>query len=192
MSGYGGFYRAVVVSTADPQQRGRVKLRIPAVFGTTATGWADPLWESLVPREGSRVWAAFEAGDRDHPLYLGPRAVSFYPATVAAADGASVRVTVPTMFGTETSEWIQPLQDGPHPEVGGTVWLAAQAVGDPTLSPGKGQLVYLNPRVPVPTGGSPDLTLAYAGPFALEWIPQNDHLHDGSSPQAYSPLGHSH
>lgn len=176
-SEYGGFYRATVINVQDPTNRRRVKLRVPAVFGDIVTGWAEPLFDSLIPREGSRVWAAFEAGNKDYPLYLGPRAVSFYPALVTAVAGAQVEVSVPELFGGEKTEWVPPLQDGPNPEIGDTVWLALQEQFSPTVQPGRSQLVYINPRVPVPTGGSPDLALAYTAPFRLEWIARNDHTH---------------
>ena len=189
---YGGFYRAYVVDAKDPQGLRRVRLQIPAVFGDVPTGWAEPLFESLLPREGSRVWAAFEAGHKDLPLYLGPRGVTFHPATVTAVSGPLVKVEVPALFGDEETEWVAPLQNGPYPEVGASLWVTVQEVRDSTVKPGREQLLYVNPKVSVPEGGAPDLTVAYDGPFKLEWIPRNDHLHDGSAPQEYSPIGHGH
>jgi len=189
---YPGFYRAYVMDARDPRNLRRIRLRIPAVFGDVTTGWAEPLFESLLPLEGSRVWAAFEAGNKDYPLYLGPRGVSFHPATVVAADGPLVQATVPAMFGDVTTEWISPLQNGPYPEAGDSVWVTVQEVRSSGTQPGRQQLLYVNPKVSVPEGGEPDLALAYDAPYKLEWIPRNEHLHDSSAPQEYSPIGHGH
>lgn len=65
-----GFYRATVVGVNDPADRGRVRLLIPSLFGTQPTGWAEPMMELRPPAVGAVVWAAFEAGSPDHPLYL--------------------------------------------------------------------------------------------------------------------------
>lgn len=65
-----GFYRASVASTSDPLSRGRVRLIVPSVFGEVPTGWAEPMMNFVAPVVGDAVWACFEAGDPDHPLYL--------------------------------------------------------------------------------------------------------------------------
>jgi hypothetical protein len=40
---YQGIYRGVVVATNDPENLGRVTLRVPQVFGTEVTNWAWPI-----------------------------------------------------------------------------------------------------------------------------------------------------
>lgn len=79
----GGFYRARVVSVSDPRGEGRVRLQVPALFGSAVTGWAEPLFEAETPAVGTRVWAAFEAGDPGLPLFLAPQAT--IPAGTFAA-----------------------------------------------------------------------------------------------------------
>ena len=140
-----GFYRAEVVNANDPDRRRRVRLRIPSVFGNEVTGWAEPMMTVLVPREGSRVWATFEGGDESYPLHLGPRAASMFPATVESVSGASVRVTVPSIFGGEVTEWVEPAISATVPEPSDTVWVVVQADFDLAVRPGRGQLVYFNP-----------------------------------------------
>ncbi|MFE5853216.1 phage baseplate assembly protein V [Streptomyces sp. NPDC056500] len=63
-----GIYSGIVVSTQDPQNRGRVKLRVPQVMGAAITGWAEPvvIGNATV---GDQVFAAFEGGDQSWPIY---------------------------------------------------------------------------------------------------------------------------
>ncbi|MFE4527096.1 hypothetical protein ACFRMO_07845 [Streptomyces anulatus] len=63
-----GTYSAIVVSTQDPQQRGRARLRIPQLMGMAVSGWADPVaLGATLP--GDQVYAAFDGGDRNRPVY---------------------------------------------------------------------------------------------------------------------------
>ena len=39
---YYGKYRGFVADNEDPQQRGRIKVRIPSVLGDATSGWALP------------------------------------------------------------------------------------------------------------------------------------------------------
>jgi len=77
---YYGKYRGFVVSNEDPQQIGRLQLRVPAVLGEQITGWALPClpYGGLsdqgffsVPEAGAQVWVEFEAGDPDMPIWTG-------------------------------------------------------------------------------------------------------------------------
>jgi hypothetical protein len=40
---YHGIYRGVVVATNDPENLGRITLRVPQVFGTEVTNWVYPI-----------------------------------------------------------------------------------------------------------------------------------------------------
>ena len=112
-----GVYRARVVRS-DPGTR-RCRLQVPAVFGQVVTGWAEPMvLDFPVPVPGEVVWVLFEAGDKDHPVFL--------------------------------------------------------------------------PRRSQPLDGEETQILAKTGQYDLEWVERNDHLHDGTSPQPYSPTGHGH
>jgi len=67
----------------DPEQLGRLRLEIPAVLGTGPDAWSD--WASpclpyggnpdcglyLIPEVGASVWAEFEMGDPQSPIWSG-------------------------------------------------------------------------------------------------------------------------
>ena len=78
-----GKYRAFVRDNHDPERLGRCRLEIPAVLGVGQENWSD--WASpcfpyggtencgmfLVPEEGASVWAEFEGGDPQYPIWSG-------------------------------------------------------------------------------------------------------------------------
>ena len=70
-----GLYRGVVASTADPLNKGRLKLTVPQVLGTETTGWAwsrdNSSSRHQVPVVGQGVWVMFEGGDPSHPIWVG-------------------------------------------------------------------------------------------------------------------------
>lgn len=71
-----GVYRGVVYSTADPLNKGRVKLKVPQVMASAVTGWAWPIADvsniqSSVPLVGEGVFVMFEGGDPSFPLWSG-------------------------------------------------------------------------------------------------------------------------
>jgi uncharacterized protein involved in type VI secretion and phage assembly len=76
-----GKYRAIVVDNADPSRLGRLKLRVPSVLGPDAvTGWASPCVPYggaadqgllFVPDRDAGVWAEFEEGDLEFPIWVG-------------------------------------------------------------------------------------------------------------------------
>ena len=76
---YYGKYHAVVIDNYDPEQAGRIRVRVPEIFGDAdAPAWAVPSWpagstpeEHRVPDVGAEVWVEFEAGDPDRPIWDG-------------------------------------------------------------------------------------------------------------------------
>lgn len=74
-----GKYLGTVVERNDPDQLGRLRLRVPSVFGDAITGWAWPASPFagagygflFVPRVDDLVWVEFAEGDRDYPLWTG-------------------------------------------------------------------------------------------------------------------------
>ena len=78
-----GKYRAFVRDNNDPERLGRLKLEIPAVLGFGEENWSDWAWPCfpyggnddvgtfLVPEEGASVWAEFEGGDLQYPIWTG-------------------------------------------------------------------------------------------------------------------------
>jgi hypothetical protein len=79
-----GKYRATVIQNVDPEQRGRLQLMIPDVFGPIPSTWAEacaplagptgpPMGAYLLPPIGAGVWAEFEQGDANYPIWSGCR-----------------------------------------------------------------------------------------------------------------------
>lgn len=78
-----GKYRAFVRDNNDPERLGRVRLEVPAVLGPGKENWSD--WAApcfpfggnddtgmfLVPDEGASVWAEFEGGQPQFPIWTG-------------------------------------------------------------------------------------------------------------------------
>ena len=75
---YLGKYRGTVVDNADPTDRGRLQVRVPAVLGELAV-WAMPcvpyagagVGLHLLPEPDTGVWVEFEAGDPSYPIWVG-------------------------------------------------------------------------------------------------------------------------
>ncbi|MHC2284114.1 uncharacterized protein involved in type VI secretion and phage assembly [Bradyrhizobium diazoefficiens] len=77
---YYGKYRAFVTDNSDPEKRGRVKLTIPSVLGSTASEWALPVTPYggaagigffAIPPVDAQVVAEFMEGDISAPLWTG-------------------------------------------------------------------------------------------------------------------------
>jgi uncharacterized protein involved in type VI secretion and phage assembly len=75
-----GKFRATVVDNQDPQQRGRLRLQIPAVLGDQQSDWALPCAPYggkqgegffMVPDVDAQVWVEFEEGDIHKPIWVG-------------------------------------------------------------------------------------------------------------------------
>lgn len=77
---YYGKYRALVTDNQDPDHRGRLKVKVPALTGETEIGWAMPCFPYgggpdrgfyMVPEVGDGVWVEFEAGYLSYPIWSG-------------------------------------------------------------------------------------------------------------------------
>lgn len=75
-----GKFRGIVVDNADPDKRGRVKVRVPALLGENDTDWALPCFACggladqgwyAVPQVDAQVWVEFEGGDLNYPIWTG-------------------------------------------------------------------------------------------------------------------------
>lgn len=78
-----GKYRGFCRDNNDPERLGRIRMEIPAVLGTGRNSWSD--WASpcfpfggtedvgmfFVPKEGATVWAEFEGGKVQFPIWSG-------------------------------------------------------------------------------------------------------------------------
>lgn len=78
---YYGKYRATVVDNADPEDRGRLRLKVPGVLNDEVlSGWALPCVPYggaedqgffFIPEVDAGVWVEFEAGNLDYPVWVG-------------------------------------------------------------------------------------------------------------------------
>lgn len=76
-----GKYRALVVENADPDNRGRLKLKIPDILGNeVVSAWALPCAPYggaanqgffFIPEVDASVWVEFESGRLDNPIWVG-------------------------------------------------------------------------------------------------------------------------
>lgn len=93
-----GKYRGVVEDRNDPDQLGRLRVRVPSLLGDAITGWAWPVTPYggagtgffFLPQVGDLVWVEFAEGDLDHPLWTGgawarPGGASEIPADAKAS-----------------------------------------------------------------------------------------------------------
>jgi hypothetical protein len=81
---YYSVYAATVIDNRDPEHRGRLRLQIPVVHGSSnsqifAPAMGIPNGNGMglyaIPTIGSRVWAQFENGDPSYPVWsYGPLA----------------------------------------------------------------------------------------------------------------------
>jgi uncharacterized protein involved in type VI secretion and phage assembly len=77
--GFYGKYRGVVSDNRDPNKLGRIKAKVPDVFGEDESGWAMPavpyageqVGLFLVPPVNALVWIEFEHGEPDFPIWTG-------------------------------------------------------------------------------------------------------------------------
>jgi hypothetical protein len=97
-----GKYSGTVVDNRDEQNRGRLQVTVPAVFGSvppSAPGQlpqppdeGPPVWATpclpyghfYIPPIGAKVWAEFEGGHVEHPIWVGV----WYPSGTVPAVAA--------------------------------------------------------------------------------------------------------
>ena len=68
---YFGKYRGIVTDNDDNTKRGRVKVKVPSVYGEDLEVWAMPclpyagnnVGVFMIPEPNAGVWVEFEAGD---------------------------------------------------------------------------------------------------------------------------------
>lgn len=78
-SSFYGKFRGVVTDNRDPQMLGRVRARVPDIYGDEESGWAMPslpyagdgVGLFLIPPVDAAVWIEFEHGDADYPIWSG-------------------------------------------------------------------------------------------------------------------------
>ncbi len=74
-----GKYRGIVTDNQDPLMQGRIKARVPDIFGDRDSGWALPALPYagnqvglfLIPPLNANVWIEFEGGSPEYPIWTG-------------------------------------------------------------------------------------------------------------------------
>lgn len=74
-----GKYRGIVTDNQDPLMQGRIKARVPDIFGDRDSGWALPALPYagnqvglfLIPPLNANVWIEFEGGNPEYPIWTG-------------------------------------------------------------------------------------------------------------------------
>ena len=86
MADFCGKYRAIVQDNKDPENRGRIRVSCPSVFGSSLSGWCEPCFpvgDFYVPDVGKPVWVEFQQNDLKKPVWVG---------TWLEIDGGSTRI----------------------------------------------------------------------------------------------------
>ncbi|MDQ3253702.1 MAG: phage baseplate assembly protein V [Acidobacteriota bacterium] len=104
-----GKFRGTVTDTNDPLMMGRVRARVPDVFGNDESGWAMPCAPFggdqtgffAVPAVGAGVWIEFEHGDPEYPIWAGCwwGSVAEMPPSLLAPPPPSKKVLIRTEGG---------------------------------------------------------------------------------------------
>ncbi len=84
---YYGKYSGEVTDNQDQDKVGKIKVKVPSVFGSDLEVVARPCMPFgffYIPAVGTKVWVEFEAGDPNYPIYVGV----WYPNGSVPADAA--------------------------------------------------------------------------------------------------------
>jgi len=152
---YYGVYRGFVVSVSDPQERGRVQVRVKTVSNTAFNVWVDPHFAGAgtdrgtfwPPEVGDSVAVTFQSGDSRRPEFYhgGWHGSDDMPAEFAYSDGRPERRGFITRAGhglifvdEPDSERVRLLWHKPDP--------SDEALTDPTLTADRtqGQNAFLS------------------------------------------------
>jgi len=71
---YGKYSGEVTQNDQDPDNRGRIMVTVPAIFGDGTEVVARPCLpygHFFIPPVGTKVWVEFEAGDPNYPIWVG-------------------------------------------------------------------------------------------------------------------------
>jgi uncharacterized protein involved in type VI secretion and phage assembly len=132
----------------DGDRMGRVKVKVPTIFGPKAELWARPCLpfaHYFVPAIGTKVWIEFEAGDTRYPLWVG----SWYPVgkipEKAAIDPPDNRV-----IQTPSGHTIELLDKEGEEKIvikhKGNSFLSIDKEGSVIISNQKGSHIFLNSK----------------------------------------------
>ena len=122
MTQYYGKYRGKVMNNNDPEQRGRIQVSVPGVFGDFPLNWAMPSVPYAgmqsgfyaIPPPQANVWVEFEGGDQDKPIWSG----CFWGTGEAPSMGIGTPAAVPHIAMQTTGLTVLLLSDQPGPTGG--------------------------------------------------------------------------
>lgn len=114
---YYSVYRATCMDNEDPEEQGRIRVRVPAVSGSDTIGnWAWPItpWAGrdsgsfVVPDVNDPVYVMFENGKADYPMWMGgwwpkPGGDNFAEGLGAYKNGKPTKRIFKTKAGHELS-----------------------------------------------------------------------------------------
>lgn len=116
-----GKYRGQVKDNDDPLHLGRVKVKVPDIFGDDLTGWALPCFPFagpgkglfMVPPSDAWVWVEFEYGDPQKPIWTG----CFFPDDPVALAPTLAQLLPLTGIDKDklvlkTAEWLVTVESG--------------------------------------------------------------------------------
>ncbi len=125
-----GKYRGTVTDNLDPLMQGRIRVKVPSVFGDQETGWALPsspyagngVGFFFIPPNGSNIWVEFEEGNPDYPIWAGcfwgigeaPKMPAIPDTKVIKTDSATITLNdLPGLGGItiETSNGLKIVMD---------------------------------------------------------------------------------
>jgi hypothetical protein len=69
---YYGVYRGFVVDNNDPDNLGRVTLKVPTIWGLKSYdywAWSRGQYAYVIPEVGDMVWVSFENGNSKYPIW---------------------------------------------------------------------------------------------------------------------------
>ncbi len=102
-----GRYRGVVVSNTDPDNIGRLLVRVEDVMGSEPCLWASPasvvagtqMGIYAIPPVNAGVWVEFEDGDPNDPVWTGslPGSSAEVPSAVMTAPPASPPIVLQSL-----------------------------------------------------------------------------------------------
>jgi uncharacterized protein involved in type VI secretion and phage assembly len=152
MSLYFGKYRGKVTNNLDPDNRGRIQVSVPAVFGEFAFNWAEPCVPYAgmqngfyaIPPPQANVWVEFEGGNPEKPIWSG----CFWGIGEVPPIALLAPATVPHITMQTTAQTTFQLSDAPGPTGGIMLKISTGAmilINDTgiTISNGKGATIQM-------------------------------------------------
>lgn len=149
---YFGKYRGKVTNNNDPEQRGRVQVSVPSIFGDVQLNWAMPSvpyagMQSAfyaIPPPQANVWVEFEGGNPEKPIWSG----CFWGTGEVPALALATPATVPHLLFQTTGQTTLLVSDAPGPTGGIMLKTATGAmitINDTgiTITNGKGAVIQM-------------------------------------------------